>query len=73
MPYADITLVVLKELLSAVFSNKDSKVGADEGEHKAPKLFPSVKLTEKEILAYEKAGMPSPLNKWLYTFRKAGR
>lgn len=74
--YADVTLVELKQVLFEVFSvkvvekNPQVFVQKDSAVPEYHTSFQTVQMTEEEILAYEKAGMPSPLKKWLFSFRK---
>jgi hypothetical protein len=74
VPPLEITLCAIKEVLFKWLGVRETTAPAISKDVYTQQVeglsFPKFKLTKEEILAYQKAGMPSPFTKWLKDFRR---
>ena len=75
IPRADVGIQNLITILISVFGGKEAATKV-KAKPKPPlqaipdmKGMPKVQITKEEIDAFFKAGMPSPMTKWLHDYR----
>lgn len=71
IPRVDVNTKNLVDIVVSAFGGKPNPPPGPQHRVEDVKLMPKVQITKEELNAFFKAGMPSPMNKWLHEYRRA--